>query len=420
MALSSISDSKCINNRQWIFFVNVPLGLLSIILTSLFIKESRDNTAGRSIDYGGMLGITGGMFFITYALIKVKDYGGDSRYIFILLAVGFLFLLFFLFTQWKGKDPILPLSLLRIRSFNGAALTLFVVGAALVNISLLTSFFLTRIMGMTELKAGLVLSMLAVGSIGASAISGPLSNKYGSHWFAAGGISILVGATYSLSGLTASSSLGTVLLRLGVAGVGVGLTMAPVMSSAIRNVPEEKVGISSGVTNMTKALGSVLGVAIIVTVLQQNINEQVAAANLHTVEVVQNDQLLEPFVKEVLIHAVAALKEGVSSNSTQGGDGSEVSSAVIKGVQLAATKLMPEEQKTFTAESDNQFQEVKLLMSQAENDMENASVQAFSRTFMFASYLLIPGILFALFSDQWRRRERPNDLYKVEQMATEL
>lgn len=419
-ALGGIITEKL--NWQWIFFVNVPLGLLSIVLTFLFIKESRDNTAGRSIDYGGMLGITGGMFFITYALIKVKDYGWDSRYIFMLLAAGFLFLLFFLFTQWKGKNPMLPLSLLRIRTFNGAALTLFVVGAALVNISLLTSFFLTNIMGMTVLKAGLVLSMLALGSIVTSAISGPLSNKYGSHWFAATGISILIGATYSLSGLTASSALGTVLLRLGVAGIGVGLTMAPVMSSAVRNVPEEKVGISSGVTNMTKALGSVLGVAIIVTVLQQNISDKVAAANLHSVEVVQKNEILEPFVKEALVQVMGSLVvEGDSSVSTQGAKGSVVSSDdVIKGVQLAATKLTLEEQKTFAAESDNQFQEVKLVLSRAGNDMKSASVQAFSRTYVIASYLLIPGILFAIFSDQRRRREGTNELNKVEKMATEL
>lgn len=129
------------------------------------------------------------------------------------------------------------------------------VGAGLMNISLLTSFFLTRMMGMTELRAGLVLSMLAVGSIVSSALSGPLSNKYGSQLFGAVGMIMMAGAMYSLSGLHADSTLPEVLIRLVVAGIGTGFTMAPVMSSAVRNVPEEKVGISSGITNMAKSLG---------------------------------------------------------------------------------------------------------------------------------------------------------------------
>ncbi|WP_410513651.1 MFS transporter [Paenibacillus sp. BR2-3] len=417
-ALGGIITEKL--NWQWIFFVNVPLGLLSIVLTFLFIKESRDSSAGRSIDYAGMLGITGGMFFITYALIKVKDYGWDSGYILMLLTVGILFLLFFFFTQWKGKEPMLPLSLLKIRTFNGAALTLFVVGAALMNISLLTSFFLTRMMGMTELKAGLVLSMLAVGSILSSAISGPLSNKFGSHWFAVAGITLLVGATYSLSGLDASSTVVEVLLRLGVAGIGVGFTMAPVMSSAVRNVPEEKVGISSGVINMTKALGSVLGVAIIVTVLQQNLTEQLGAANIRAIEAVQKDAVLEPFVKNALVSVLGSLGKGDASGSTKGAAGADVSSAAIKGVELAASKLAPEQQKAFFADRENQFREIKRLLLQAGDKMQNASVKAFSQTFVFASYLLLPGILFALLSDQRRKRQEESEFTYEEKQVTEL
>lgn len=138
------------------------------------------------------------------------------------------------------------MSLLRIRAFNSTSVSMIILGAALMNVSLLTSFYLTRVMGVSELKAGLVLSMMAVGSIASSAISGPLSTKYGSSRFAAAGMVLIGGATYSMSGLHAGSTLGAVMLRLALAGLGVGLSMAPVMSSAIRVVPEDKVGIASG------------------------------------------------------------------------------------------------------------------------------------------------------------------------------
>ncbi|WP_245237562.1 MFS transporter [Paenibacillus ihuae] len=359
-------------NWQWIFFVNVPLGVLSIVLTALFIKESRDDSAGRSVDVGGTLGITGAMFFITYALIKVQDYGWNSRVILLLLVLGVVFLIFFFFSQRKGREPMLPLSLLRIRTFNGASLTMIIVGAALMNISLLTSFFLTRMMGMTELKAGLVLSMIAVGSIVSSAISGPLSAKYGSHLFAAGGVLIMAGAAYSLSGLQADSALADVLVRLVAMGVGTGLTMAPVMSSAVRNVPEEKVGIASGVTNMSKALGSVIGVAIIVTVLQQQTDTNLHTAGSRAVQAVQEDLVLQPFIKPVLIAAVTSLGQGEQGADGKA-DGDEVFTDVMAKTKLAAAKLSPGEQQAFAADSGNQFREAGQLLSQAASGLQGAA-----------------------------------------------
>ncbi|WP_232381151.1 MFS transporter [Paenibacillus tianjinensis] len=392
-------------NWQWIFFVNVPLGVLSIVLTALFIQESRDDSAGRSVDVGGTLGITGAMFFITYALIKVQDFGWNSRVILLLLALGILFLIFFSFSQRKGREPMLPLSLLRIRTFNGASLTMIIVGAALMNISLLTSFFLTRMMGMTELKAGLVLSMIAVGSIVSSAISGPLSAKYGSHLFAAGGVLIMAGAAYSLSGLQADSALADVLVRLVAMGLGTGLTMAPVMSSAVRNVPEEKVGIASGITNMSKALGSVIGVAIIVTVLQQQTDNNLHTAGNRAVQAVKEDQVLQPFIKPVLIAAITSLGQGEHGSDGKA-DGDEVFTEVMAKTKLAAATLSPAEQQAFAADSGNQFREAGQLLSQAAAGLQGAAVHAFSRTFVCASLLMLPGILFALLSDKRPKRQK--------------
>ncbi|MNS22322.1 Multidrug resistance protein stp [compost metagenome] len=391
----------------WIFFVNVPLGLLSILLTLLFIKESRDESASRSIDYGGMLGITGGMLFITYALIEAKDYGWNSGFIYSLMGAGLICLLVFFYTQWKVKEPMLPLMLLRISAFNGSSLTLLIVGAALSNIALLTSFFLTSVLGMTELKAGLVLSMLAVGSIVSSAVSGSLSNKYGSRWFAAAGVAVLGGAAYSMSSLGANSTIGDVLIRLAAAGIGVGLTMAPVMSSAIRNVPEEKVGISSGVINMSKAFGSVLGVAIIVTLLQQNISDQAESAKVRSTEAIQKDQKLLPATREILVGVMNQLQhQGSSEEGVTGQDTAAVKEVIEQRMKVAIRALKPEEQRAFDGDRQGQMKEIELLLSKAASRIQDVSVHAFSDTFILASYMVVPGVLFALMSDGRRGRKR--------------
>ncbi|RUT29626.1 DHA2 family efflux MFS transporter permease subunit [Paenibacillus zeisoli] len=390
----------------WIFFVNVPLGLLSILLTLLFIKESRDDSASRSIDYGGMLGITGAMLALTYALIEAKDYGWNSGYIYSLMGAGLFCLLIFFYIQWKVKEPMLPLMLLRISAFNGSSLTLLIVGAALSNIALLTSFFLISVLGMTVLKAGLVLSMLAVGSIVSSAVSGGLSGKYGSRWFAASGVAVIGGATYSLSSLGVNSAVGDVLIRLAAAGIGVGLTMAPVMSSAIRHVPEEKVGIASGVINMSKAFGSVLGVAIIVTLFQLNINDQVETAKVLSAEAIQNDSKLLPASREILVSVMNKLQSrGGTEDGVTGIDSTTDSEGIEQSIEQAISRLNLEEQKTLDDDRQGQMKEIELVLSGAASRMQDASVQAFNHTFKVASYMVVPGILFALLSDGRRGRK---------------
>ncbi|NGM84904.1 MFS transporter [Paenibacillus sp. 7124] len=391
-------------NWQWIFFVNVPLGVLSLILTPMFIRESKDVSAGRRVDLAGTLFITGSMFCFVYGLIRVDDWGWTSSAILLLFAAGLLSLLLFLYAERKGAEPMLPLELMKIKAFNGAALTLLIVGAGLMNISLLTTFFMTRIMGMTELKAGLILSMLAIGSTLTSAVSGPLSGKYGSRWFAAGGVVVMAGATYSLGGLTSASPVSGILLRLALAGIGIGLTMAPVMSAAVRNVPEEKVGISSGVINMTKALGSVLGVAIIVTSLQQNLDDKARAARSSAVQMVRNDAKLLPPVKEALMASLQGAGSGDSAEAASLPSPESAAAAVGSQLHAAASKLAPEERAALEQSAQGQMRETEALVGRIGREMKEAAVKGFSRTFALAGLLLLPGILFALISDRARRR----------------
>lgn len=395
-------------NWQWIFYVNVPLGLLSILLTLLFIKESRDEMAGKSVDYGGMLSITAGMLCITYAFVKANDYGWNSAEFYTLLGAGLILTAFFFHLQTRGKEPMLPLMLLKIKEFNGTSLALFIVGAALSNLTLLTSFFLTREMGMTELKAGLVLSILAAGSIISSAVSGGLSNKYGSRWFGVTGVAIICGAIYAMSNLDAQSPISAVLLRLFIAGLGLGLTLAPLMSAGVRHVPEEKVGIASGVMNMTKSIGSVLGVAIIVTLLQQSIIGEMQTAQVRILEQVRESQRLMPVVKEVLVAVVEEQASRAQTRSDSELQEAELSGQIIQGVEAAAAKLNAEQQKIFAAARDDQMKEVKLLLASAGADLKQASVNGFHKSFIYASFMLLPGLIFAWMSDK-RRAEKDSD-----------
>ncbi|WP_310551718.1 MFS transporter [Paenibacillus glufosinatiresistens] len=273
-ALGGVITDKL--NWEWIFYVNVPLAALSLVLTWIFIGESKDPTAGTALDWPGMLAISGAMFSMTYGLIRVSDEGWHSRSVLLLLLGAALLLAVFAVSQLRGKAPMLSMSLFRSGPFSASSLALLIVGAGLTNVAILTSFFLTRVMGVSELRAGLILSVMALGTIVTSALSSPVAVRWGSHLPATAGIALLMLMTWSLSGLGADASTGDVALRLFAAGLGIGMTMAPVMTSAVNHVPEAKIGMASGIVNMAKAIGSVLGVAIIVTMLQQNLTDRLS------------------------------------------------------------------------------------------------------------------------------------------------
>ncbi|MGG6310458.1 MFS transporter [Paenibacillus macerans] len=387
---------------QWIFLVNVPLGLISMLLTILLIKESYDPTSGKRLDYAGTISITGAMFCFTYALIKANDFGWDSSRIMLLLVGGGLLSIAFVLAEWKGKEPMLPLSLLKIRPFSGAALTLLVAGAGIMNLSFLTSFYLTRILGMTEMKAGLILSVLALFSMVSSVLSGPLSNKYGARWFGAAGVALMMGANYWLGGLNAASTTGDVIPRLAMAGVGLGLTMAPVMASTIRNVPEEKVGISSGVVNMTKALGSVLGVAIIVTVLQSGMTGQMEEARQNAVRTIQSNPVLIDSVKQELASLTGEIDLASSGASSVSSDAilKRLSTAMEKENARALAAPPKDERAARQAVMQQQAEEVGRLLPEIVGDYRDAASRAFGRSFKFSCWMLLAGVPLALISDR--------------------
>jgi EmrB/QacA subfamily drug resistance transporter len=263
---------------QAVFYVNLPIGLICLLLSVRLLRESVDPSAGRGIDWLGMGLLTGAMFSLNYALIQANEWGWRSPKLLGFLAAAVVLAAGFVLAERRLKNPMLPLWLFRIGTFNWACLTLLLIGAGVMAPSFLMSYFLTGLMGKSVLHAGLIISAMPLASMVVSASVGALTNRFGSRLFVGTGMAVLAASTWLLGDLTAASPLSAIVWRLAMFGVGMGLAMAPVMGSVIRNVPEEKIGIASGVANMTRALGSVMGVALLVMVLNQAVADNTAKA----------------------------------------------------------------------------------------------------------------------------------------------
>jgi nitrate/nitrite transporter NarK len=237
----------------------------------------------------------------------------------------------------------------------------------------LLSFFLIQIKGLSQLSAGLIISTMSLTSMCFSLLAPILIRKCGSRIISALGILLLCASCYLNSSLTQNSSNLDIILRLIVAGSGTGLSMATLIGSIMANVPVDKIGIASGINNMTRTLGTVLGVALFLTIFTSNMTTQISDAKNYVVQTIQKDTVFDNETKLKLINSIKA--------------GSD------KSVSLSQILNSNDKKET-------QKKEIKKIEYNIQDTFLTYAVKAFSFTFKISSIILLPGILFALFSDK--------------------
>ncbi|MDF2504431.1 DHA2 family efflux MFS transporter permease subunit [Clostridium sp.] len=383
---------------RFVFFINIPIGIISVILTIKYIKESYDSSADKRIDFLGILTLSVGVFSLTLALIEANDKGWTSTFIVSLLIVAVIGFILFIVTELKVKSPMLPLSLFRIAPFTCGAIALFLLGLGMMAGAFFLAFFLTQVKGLSELSAGLIISTMALASIVSSSISGPLTQKLGGKWFSTIGLALLSISSYLYSTLTQYSTNLDIILRLIVAGLGMGLAMSSIMGSMIRNVPKDKIGMTSGVNNMTRTLGTVLGVAVLLTLFNASMTFEMTKAKTDAINIVKADTVFNAEAKAAMINSFNSSKATSTNSNKPNVDDilKQIDTKEKETLKAAPPAMQNKIQQGFEA----QKKETKVLFSAVETKFTDHTVVAFSTTFKYGFFILIPGIFFAYFSDR--------------------
>lgn len=388
-------------NWRYIFFINVPIGCICILLTMKFIKESYDPTASKSIDFGGIITISVSMFCLTFALMKATEKGWTSSFILSLFAVSAIALILFIIIELKVKEPMVPLSLFKSVPFTNGSITLFLLGLGMMSGTYLLSFFLIQVKGLNQLSAGLIISTMSLTSMIFSLLATILTKKLGSRVTSALGILLLSTSCYLNSSLTQNSSNIDIILRLIVAGSGTGLSMATLIGSIVANVPVDKIGIASGINNMTRTLGTVLGVALFLTIFTSNITTQMCDAKDSVVQTIQNDTVFDNETKKQMISSIKAdSNKNVNLSEILNTIDKKETSMLVSSPAMAENKI----KESFEA----QKKEIKEIVPNIQDIFLTYTVKAFSFTFKVSAVILLPGILFALFSDKKRNPDIKN------------
>jgi EmrB/QacA subfamily drug resistance transporter len=259
-------------NWNWIFFVNVPVGALGIVVSRLVIAESRDTSHEQSIDLPGLTTSGLGLLALSYALIEGNKHGWTSGEILGLFVAAVVLLVAFVVVEHRQRLPMLDLSLFRIGAFAGANVVAMLVSLAMFGVFFFVSLYVQNILGYSPTKAGAIFLPMTLLIIVVAPIAGRLSDQIGSRWLMGGGMALLGVSLLFYQRVTVHSDFWTLLPAMLLGGIGMAATMSPMTSAAMGAVPIEKAGVGSGVLNSFRQVGGSLGIALIGAILASYIH----------------------------------------------------------------------------------------------------------------------------------------------------
>jgi EmrB/QacA subfamily drug resistance transporter len=263
---------------QWIFFINIPVGLLAIALCPVLLPESRADTTRRSYDPAGALTITGALGLLVYAVVEAPDNGWVSASTLLLFAGSAALLGAFAVIESRHPAPLVPLRIFRSRTIVGANAVMLLFATVAFGMPFTLTLYAQEVLGYSAVKFGLTSAvfptMAAVGSILGQAVV----LRVGFRRVAAAGLALMGTGCLLLTQVSAGGSyFGDIFLPLVVFGPGIGLAFVTATVAALAGVAEHESGLASGLSNTAFQMGAAIGTAVVATVAVSQTDDYLAA-----------------------------------------------------------------------------------------------------------------------------------------------
>ena len=247
---------------NWIFFINVPIGVLAVVAARVFVTESRDTSREQRLDLPGLIASGVGLFALTYGLIQTNHYPWTSPLVLLMFAVAAVSLAAFLLLERYQRIPMLDLSLFRNATFAGANIVMLLTGLAMFGVFFFNSLFVQNILGFSAVQAGATFLPMTVLIVLVAPAAGRLADRFGARWLMGIGMGLVALSLLLFGRLDANATFWSFLPGLLVAGLGMAITMAPTTAAAMGSVPVDKAGVGSAVINSARQVGGSIGIAL--------------------------------------------------------------------------------------------------------------------------------------------------------------
>ncbi|MGH3083463.1 MAG: MFS transporter [Gaiellaceae bacterium] len=258
---------------SWIFFVNVPIGVIAIAASLLLIPESKDESAEQRLDLPGLLTSGIGLFALTYGLIEANTYGWTSSRIIGAFAVAVGMLVAFVLLETRQRLPMLDLSLFRNGTFAGANLAVLLVALAMFGVFFFVSLYMQGVLGYSAVETGAAFLPLTILIMLTAPIAGKASDRFGSRWLMTVGMILIAIQLFYFSRLGVEESYWNILPAMILGGFGMAMVMTPSAAAAVRALPVNKAGVGSAVLNACRQVGGSMGIAVIGAIIAHEVGD---------------------------------------------------------------------------------------------------------------------------------------------------
>ena len=278
LAIGPVLGGFLTEHVSWraIFYLNVPVAIGAVLATLFAVRESRDTTVGREVDYAGVAVLTAGLTALVLALVQGNSWGWGSSLTVGLLIAAALALPAFVFVENRVKAPMIQFDLLSDRNFLGAVVVALVISFAMLGVFFFLALYMQDILGYSPLEAGVRFLPSTLMIVGVAPVAGRLSDRFGPRWLIVGGLTLVAASLFSFSGIAVHSSYLELLPGFMLLGIGIAMTMSPMTSTAMNAVAVEKAGVASGVLSMFRMVGGSLGVAVTGAIFQGLVSSRLA------------------------------------------------------------------------------------------------------------------------------------------------
>lgn len=260
-------------NWQSIFYVNVPVVMITFVLIAACFIESYDLTISKKIDWLGMLFLSLGLFQLTFVLVKGYDMGWMSTNIMLLIAGAILSLAVFFIVELKVPEPLMEFSLFKEITFSSSAIVYFICGFAVVCSSLIFNFFLQNVRGYTALNAAYIIMFMSLTVMISMPLGSKMAEKIGFRSIIFTGLLLMCASLFMLTRLSMDTSRLIMIGEMMLLGLGFGFSCLSIVS-AVQYIPQTKAGIGSGIVNAARQLGTCLGIALLVGLTTHHVDRK--------------------------------------------------------------------------------------------------------------------------------------------------
>ena len=252
---------------EWVFWVNVPIGIGAALIAPSLIAETRDESDVRTFDVAGATTITLSLSALVFGLLDAESAGWGSAQTIGTLAGAAILLAAFVVIERRSRAALVPFSIFRIRTITGANVVGTLTGASLFSMFFFISLYMQQVLGYSPIKAGLSYLPLAVSIILSAGIASQLVTKVGFKPILAAGMFLIAAglvwfSQISVDGTFLSDILGPSLL----AAIGLGFAFVPVTIAAVSGIEDREQGLASGLINTSQQVGGALGLAILAAI----------------------------------------------------------------------------------------------------------------------------------------------------------